>query len=227
MRVVRQSAPRRAIGYALLRALEGRLDPDALARVREALWRRRLYLYVTPGRVLVRQAVAPFPLAVRRLCADVALHRIDARGGGGFYPDTNDIQLAAGVETYERLGQARLSARHELFHFVCRNHPWYRADEDAGFPRLVRALEETRPIAREHARYAGWVTESLLVQGDHANVVEYFADIPTNFPDPAELPAPLAAHFAPLLVGSEPPRDDAPPARELDLAAFQRLIDPR
>ncbi len=225
MRVVRQPAPRRALGYALLRVLEATLDPGALARVRDALWRRRLYLYVTPGPVLVRQALAGFPPAVRRLCADVAVHRIDARGGGGFYPDTNDIQLAAGVETYERLGQARLSARHELFHFVCRNDPWYREDEERGFSRLIGALEQARPYLARYPRYASWVRDSFLRQGDHANVVEYFADIPTNFPDSRELPPPLADHFAPLLTGGAPDARDGT-RHHLELAEFQRLIAP-
>ena len=58
-------------------------------------------------------------------------------------------------------------------------------------------------------------------------MVEYFADIPTNFPDLAELPAPIAEHFAPLISGGPL----APPARRgranvADLDAFQRLIAP-
>ncbi len=225
MRLVTQSARRRAVGYAVLRTLEATLDAAQLARVREALWRRRAYLYVTPGPALVRQALAGFPPAVRALCAATVVHRHDERGGGGFYPDTNDVRLAAGVETYERLAQARLSARHELFHYVCWNHPWYREDEDRGFPRLIRALEEAKPIARRHERYARWVSEAFLRQGEHANIVEFFADIPTNFPDPHDLPAPLAAHFAPLLTGAAPPDRVSARAR-LGLADFQRLVAP-
>ncbi len=226
MLAVRQPLPRRALGYAILRLCEATLDPASLARLRERLWRRRAYVYVTPGRALARQAVAMFPLPVRELCASVDILRFDARGGGGFYPDTNAIQLAAGVETYERLAQARLSARHELFHYVCWNHRWYRQDEEQGFPRLIRAVAESRALASQHARYAAWVRDSFLPQGDHANIVEYFADIPTNFPDPRELPAPLAAHFAPLLVGDVPREPASAGPAHLDRAAFQRLIRP-
>ncbi len=218
---------RNAAGYLALRALEASLDNRGLASARRALWSRRVFLYVTPGPLLVRQALAAFPAALRRRCAGVAFHRHADRGGGGFYPDANEIWLAAGVETYEALRQARLSARHELFHFVCWNHPHYRADEEAGFPRLVRALEEAKPLATGYPRYASWVRDAFLRQGAHANIVEYFADIPTNFPDPTELPTPLATHFAPLLVGGEP--DDRSPSRgahHLELAAFQRLVHP-
>ena len=224
MRVVEQSAPRRALGYAAARLLEATLDAATLGRVREILWRGRVYLYVTPGPTLARQALAGFPRAVRELCAGVALRRIDERRGGGFYPDTNEIQLAAGVETYERVGQARLSARHELFHFVCWNHPWYRVDEERGFPRLIRAIEDSRGDVARFARYASWVRDSFLRQGDHANIVEFFADIPTNFPDPRELPPPLAAHLAPLLTGAAPDASRDGSRAHLALADFQRLI---
>jgi hypothetical protein len=217
---------RNAVGYLTLRALEATLSARALARLRARLWSRRVYLYVTPPPLLVRQALAPFPADVKRLCRGVAFHRFDARGGGGFYNESNEIWLAAGVETYEALRQARLSARHELFHFVCWNHPHYRADEDRGFPLLIGALEEAKAIAPRFPRYASWVRDAFLHQGDHANVVEYFADIPTNFPDPRELPPSLAAHFAPLLTGAEPTRARPSSRGGLELAEFQRLIAP-
>ena len=81
---------------------------------------------------------------------------------------------------------------------------------------------------KDYPRYRGWVTASFLRQGDHANVVEYFADIPTNFRDTAELPPKIAAHFAPLIDGSpfseEFDRDLADEPYEL--IAFQRSLAP-
>jgi hypothetical protein len=111
---------------------------------------------------------------------------------------------------------------------VCWNHPRYRADEDRGFARLRRAVAESRDVLDRYARYRGWVTGSFLRQGDHANVVEYFADIPTNFRDTRQLPPLIAAHFAPLIDGSPFPREfdhelaDDP----YELAAFQRALAP-
>jgi hypothetical protein len=74
------------------------------------------------------------------------------------------------------------------------------------------------------------VTGSFLRQGDHANPVEYFADIPTNFRDTAELPPPIRVHFAPLIDGTAVPYDMAAkplwpidPA-SLELATFQRWL---
>jgi hypothetical protein len=178
---------------------------------------------VTPGEELRRRALAPFPLAVRDLCAGARVHRFDARGGGGYYTETNDIWLAAGVETYEGRAQVALSTRHELFHYVCWNHPAYRGDEERGFPALIAALEASRTDG--HARYGRWVRESFLPQRGHANVVEYFADIPTNFPDPTELPPPLAAHFAPLLVeGAAAPDLSVHARRDVSLEEFRALL---
>src|SRR5439155_433100 len=128
-----------------------------------------------------------FPEEIRALGRRCPFYRYDARSGGGYWPDRDEIWLAAGVETYEGLRQVRLSACHELFHFVCWNHPRYRADEDRGFARLRRVIAESKRMARDHSRYHKWVTGSFLRQGDHANIVEYFADIPTNFRDPAEV----------------------------------------
>ena len=207
-------------------ALE-RLPPLLQRRARERLWARHVFVYVTPPKRLVAQALEGYPAEVRKLARTVAFYRNDDRGGGGYWPDRNEIWLAAGVETYERYLQARASARHELFHHLARAHPFYRQDEDEGWPRLVAALEDAKALARDHRRYADWVQHSFLPQGDHANVVEYFADIPTNFPDVRELPLPLAAHFAPLISGAPVPasaRSRRTDAREL--AAFQRLIRP-
>jgi hypothetical protein len=126
------------------------------------------------------------------------------------------------------LRQVRLSACHELFHFVCWNHARYRTDEDRGFARLRKAVADSRPVVKDYPRYRGWVTASFLRQGDHANVVEYFADIPTNFRDTAELPPPIAAHFAPLIDGSPFPENfdrdlaDVP----YELITFQRSLAP-
>ena len=165
---------------------------------------------------------------MRALCARCPFHRYDARGGGGFWPDGNEIWLAAGVETYEGLRQVRLSACHELFHFVCWNHPRYRADEGRGFARLRSVVAESRALVDAFPRYRDWVTGSFLRQGDHANVVEYFADIPTNFRDAHQLPPPIAAHFAPLIDGSPFPSefDTALADGGNDLAAFQRSLAP-
>ena len=177
---------------------------EASARAGEyqaALWRAQLYLVVTPGPDLVRAALEGFPQAVRDLCASAPFYRFAARGGGGFYPDRNEIWLAAGVETYESRAQVVLSARHELFRYVCWNHPRYREDEDRGFPELRRAIAEGHADIGRRERYRQWLLGSFVPQGDHANIVEYFADIPTNFRDPSELPRSVAEYFAPLIVG--------------------------
>ncbi len=165
------------------------------------------YLNVTPGDVLAQRALRGFPPEVRELAGRCRIVRTDARGGGGFFPDRNEIELAAGVEMYEGLRQVELSACHELFHYVCWNHPLYRLDEDRDFAYLRRAVRDSGAIAREYGRYFEWVTTSFLNQGDHANPVEYFADIPTNFRDVSELPPPIRAHFAPLIEGSPPTVD--------------------
>jgi hypothetical protein len=57
-------------------------------------------------------------------------------------------------------------------------------------------------------------------------VVEYFADIPTNFRTTSELPPPIAAHFAPLIDGSPYPEefDDELSDRPYELASFQRAL---
>lgn len=216
------------MGHVVLAFAERVLGSRDLAGLREQLWRSHTYLYVTPGSVLVRRALEGFPAEVRALGERCPFHRFDARGGGGYWPDRNEIWLAAGVETYEGLRQVRLSACHELFHFVCWNHARYRADEDRGFARLRRVLAQSRDSVNAYPRYRDWVTGSFLRQGDHANVVEYFADIPTNFRDVRELPPPIAAHFAPLISGgpfsSEFDRDLT--AEPYDLAAFQRSLAP-
>jgi hypothetical protein len=214
------------MGHVVLAFAERTLRRAELEALRERLWRTRTYLYVTPGAVLVERALEGFPAAVRALGARCPFYRFDARGGGGYWPERNEIWLAAGVETYEGLRQVRLSACHELFHFICWNHPRYRADEDRGFARLRRAVELSRPLARSYPRYYEWVTRSFLRQGDHANVVEYFADIPTNFRTTSELPPPIAAHFAPLIDGSPYPEefDDELSDRPYELASFQRAL---
>ena len=214
------------MGHVVLAFAERVLAPRELAGLRDQLWRSHTYLYVTPGPLLISHALEGFPDEIRQLGGRCPFYRYDARGGGGYWPDRNEIWLAAGVETYEGLRQVRLSACHELFHFICWNHPRYRADEDRGFARLRQAVAESRAVARAYPRYHEWVTRSFLRQGDHANVVEYFADIPTNFRDTAELPPPVAEHFAPLIQG-------APFAEEFDrglavdpyeLASFQRSL---
>ncbi len=216
------------MGHVVLAFAERTLAPAELAGLRERLSRSQTYLYVTPGSTLIERALEGFPEAVRALGRRCPFYRYDARGGGGYWPDRNEIWLAAGVETYEGLRQVRLSACHELFHFVCWNHPRYRADEDRGFSRLRRVVAESRPLLDGYPRYRDWVTGSLLKQGDHANVVEYFADIPTNFRDTAELPPPIAAHFGPLISGSVFPEEFD---RELaddgyEIVAFQRSLAP-
>jgi hypothetical protein len=206
------------------------LRVNALQRALLGLAGRPPYENVTPGDVLVQRALRGFPPEVRELAGRCRIVRTNARGGGGFYPDRNEIELAAGVETYEGLAQVELSACHELFHYVCWNHPLYRLDEDRDFAYLRRAVRDSRPHLNDHPRYFGWVTGSFLRQGDHANPVEFFADIPTNFRDVAELPPPIRAHFAPLIDGSpfivdltkDPdwPTDDT----YFALATFQRWL---
>jgi hypothetical protein len=214
------------MGHVVLAFAERVLGARDLAGLREQLWRSHTYLYVTPGPLLVERALEGFPPEVRSLGERCPLHRYDARGGGGYWPDRNEIWLAAGVETYEGLRQVRLSACHELFHFVCWNHPRYRADEDRGFARLRRVVAQSRAVADRYPRYRDWVAGSFLRQGDHANVVEYFADIPTNFRDERELPPPIAGHFAPLISGGpfSPEFDRDLAAEPYELTAFQRSL---
>jgi hypothetical protein len=206
------------------------LPPSRLALMRENWWRKRTYVYVTPGEELVERALQGFPDEVRALGRRCRVIRTEARGGGGFYPDRNEVELAAGVETYEGLRQVELSCCHELFHYICWNHPRYRADEDQGFPYLRRAVFESQTLLDGFPRYTAWVRGSFLRQGDHANPVEYFADIPTNFRDTAELPPPIRAHFAPLIDGSPMAYDLARrpdwkiDRRTLELAVFQRWL---
>ena len=189
-----------------------------------------MYLYVTPGELLVERALHGFPEEIRELGRGCRIIRTSARSGGGFYADRNEIELAAGVETYEGLRQVELSACHELFHYVCWNDPRYRHDEDQGFPYLRRAVRDSQTLLDGFPRYRSWVIGSFLRQGDHANPVEYFADIPTNFRDVAELPPPIRAHFAPLIDGSPMPYDLSHPPEwpidpaTLDLATFQRWL---
>ena len=188
-------------------SLAEKLGPDGLARLRRLWWQRQIYAYVTPGEVLVERALAGFPDDVKALGRRCKIIRTDARGGGGFYPDRNEVELAAGVETYEGLRQVELSACHELFHYICWNDQRYREDEDQNFPYLRRAVFESRTLLDGYPRYRSWVTGSFLQQGDHANPVEYFADIPTNFRQTEELPPPIRAHFAPLIDGAPVPYD--------------------
>jgi hypothetical protein len=227
-RELKRSAVPNAMGHVVLAFAERTLRPLDLGGLREQLWRTQSYLYVTPGPLLIERALEGFPAEVRALAARCPFFRHDARGGGGYWPDRNEIWLAAGVETYEGLRQVRLSACHELFHFICWNHSRYRADEDRGFARLRKAVADSRAVVKDYPRYRGWVTASFLRQGDHANVVEYFADIPTNFRDTSELPPLIAAHFAPLIDGSPFPDefDDEFAGDEYDLARFQRSLAP-
>jgi hypothetical protein len=223
---LKRTAVPNAMGHVVLAFAERTLEPHELGALREQLWRTQTYLYVTPGPLLIERALEGFPADVRALGARCPFFRYDARGGGGYWPDRNEIWLAAGVETYEGLRQVRLSACHELFHFICWNHPRYRADEDCGFARLRIVVAESRSVAKDYERYHDWVTRSFLRQGDHANVVEFFADIPTTFRDTSELPPPIAAHFAPLIDGSPFPEDfDRKLADDpYDLPAFQRSL---
>ncbi|HEX4743624.1 MAG TPA: hypothetical protein VFW12_03015 [Candidatus Limnocylindria bacterium] len=210
-----------------------RLAPAERERIRAGWWRERRYLVVTPGDELTLAALAPFPARVREQGRRARFRRYDDRGGGGFWPDENEIWLAAGVETYESLAQVVMSARHELFHFVNWNDPLYRDDLDRGYPGFRAALAAARASRASgaghgsHERYWSWIADSFVPQGDHANPVELWADIPTNFPDPAELPPPVAAYFAPLLVERGVP-PALPPGRGADdgLPAFHELIAP-
>jgi hypothetical protein len=211
-------------------ALAEKLPGEQLRQMRERWWARRMFVYVTPGDVLVQRALRGFPEDVRALAGKCRVIRTEARGGGGFYPDRNEVELAAGVETYEGLRQVELSCCHELFHYVCWNDPRYRLDEDQNFPYMRRAVYGSRKLLDGFPRYKAWVTGSFLKQGDHANPVEYFADIPTNFRDTAELPPPIRAHFAPLIDGAPIPYDMSKrpewhiDRKTLELAVFQRWL---
>jgi hypothetical protein len=213
-----------ALGKRALEAAERGLSPRGMARLRRVLWSFRLYLYVTPGPLLVDQALAIFPEGVRALGARCPFYRYSARGGGGYWPDRNEVYLAAGVETYEGLRQVVLSSRHEMFHFIAHNDPRYRPDDDAGWPALWGALEASRAYVGSFPRYREWIRGSFIPQGGHANPTELFADIPTNFPDPSEIPPPLRSYFAPLLDGGSGGPDSVAGAAPGDLAAFHALI---
>lgn len=223
-RELRAGRFRNLVGSVALRVVESR-PPGERRAIRARLWAARRYLVVTGGGELKDAALRSYPRDVRALCASASLRRFDDRAGGGFWPDRNEIWLAAGVETYESRAQATAAARHELFHYVCWNHPIYRRDLDRGFPAMLHALEEAAPAVTAYTRYAAWV-RSFLRQGDHANPVEYFADIPTNFPDTAVLPPPLAAYFGALVDGADPPQTDRAPRAALPLAAFHALLVP-
>ncbi len=245
-----------ALGKRALEAAERQLSAEGLARLREILWTYHLYLYVTPGPLLVQQALAIFPDPVRSLGARCPFHRYDARSGGGYWPDHSsdgpdrttsgsaarsestraeplagpkatamgEVWLAAGVETYEGLRQVVLSSRHEMFHFVAHNDPRYRIDDDASWPALWGALEASRPYVDAFPRYRDWIRRSFIPQGGHANPAELFADIPTIFPDPGEIPPPLRAYFAPLLDGGDGGPDAVTRSSPSDLASFHTLI---
>ena len=223
-RPLARAAALNALGKRALEAAEANLSSEGLHRLRRILWRSRTYLYVTPGPLLVQQALAIFPEPVRALGARCPFHRYDARSGGGYWSDRNEVWLAAGVETYEGLRQVVLSSRHEMFHFVAHNDPRYRPDDDAGWPALWGALEESRAEIGSYTRYREWIVRSFIPQGGHANPTELFADIPTNFPDPSEIPQALRAYFAPLLVGGTGGPDAVSRAAPGDLAAFHALI---
>lgn len=225
-RELRRSKLENARGRLELERVE-RLPPEERARVRDEWWRERRYLVVTPGEELTLAALAPFPDEVRELGRRAPFHRYDDRGGGGFWPDPNEIWLAAGVETHESLAQVVLSARHELFHYVNWNHPLYRRDLDRGYPGFRAALAEARPLLAAYPRYSEWISRSFVPQGEHANPVELWADIPTNFPDPTGLPPPLARYFAPILgADGAPPKLPSGRGEDDRLAAFHELIAP-
>lgn len=213
-----------AVGKRFLLWAERSLSPAGLHTLRELLWGFHIYVFVTPGPLLIEQALRIFPEPVRALGARCPFYRYDARAGGGYWPDRNEVWLAAGVETYEGTAQVVMSARHELFHFIAHDHPLYRPDDDAGWPALWGALEASRAQVDGSPRYRDWVRRSFLPQGDHANPAELFADIPTNFPDLREIPAPLRVYFAPLLgAGDGGPAAVASRAPG-DLAAFHAMI---
>ncbi len=223
-RPLERPAALNALGLRALESAERSLSPQGLKRLREALWSFRIYLYVTPGPLLVQQALAIFPEPVRALGARCRFYRYAARGGGGYWSDRNEVYLAAGVETYEGLRQVVLSSRHEMFHFIAHEHPLYRPDEDAGWPALWGALEEGRAFVADFPRYRDWIRRSFIPQGGHANPTELFADIPTNFPDPSEIPPPLRAYFAPLLSDADGGPLAVTARTAGDLAAFHALI---
>src|SRR5688500_19917607 len=102
----------------MLSAVE-RLSRGRLGDLRRSLWRRRAYLYVTPGDVLVERALRGFPEEVRALGRRCRIIRTNARGGGGFYPDRNEIVLAAGDESFEELWKIEFSDGHDILYFVC------------------------------------------------------------------------------------------------------------
>lgn len=223
-RPLRRPALVNTAGERVLRYAERTLTPPAMRRLREILWGFRLYLYVTPGPLLIERALAVFPEPVRTLGARCPFYRYDARSGGGYWPDRDEVWLAAGVETYEGTGQVVLSARHEMFHFIAHHHPLYRPDDDAGWPALWGALDASRAELDSFPRYRDWIRRSFIPQGGHANPTELFADIPTNFPDPAEIPGALRAYFAPLLAGGDGGPAAVAQRAPGDLSAFHALI---
>ena len=57
------------MGHVVLAFAERSLRPLELGGLREQLWRRQTYLYVTPGPLLIERALEGFPPAVRALGA--------------------------------------------------------------------------------------------------------------------------------------------------------------
>src|SRR2546430_3116273 len=112
-----------AMGHAVLAFAERSLRPGELGGLREQLWRTQTYLYVTPGPLLIDRALEGFPREIRALGERCPFFRYDARGGGGYWPDPNEMWLAAGVETEDGLRPVRRFARVALFALFCWHEP--------------------------------------------------------------------------------------------------------
>ena len=75
------------LGYRRrLLALAEKLAPARLGALRRAWWQRRMYVYVTPGPLLVERALADFPDEIKELGRQCRIIRTKARGGGGSWP---------------------------------------------------------------------------------------------------------------------------------------------
>ena len=215
----------------MLSAVE-RLSGGRLDDLRRSLWRRRAYRLRDTRETF--WSSAPCAASRRRFGRSAAAAGSSgrtARAGGGFYPDRNEIELAAGVETYEGLRSGRaLRVPRALPLRLLEPSRCIAATRTATSRTCAARSATAERSCRPSRATADWVTGSFLRQGDHANPVEYFADIPTNFRDTAELPPLIRAHFAPLIDGSTPTFDftrepDWPMDDEFfSLATFQRWL---
>lgn len=179
-----------------------KLSPEEQHQQKQKWQQERTVLVVVTGDKVIAKSMESYPVWVQRLCAEAKFYRYNGvvEGiGGGYFPGRDEIWLNAGVETWESRNQIYASGRHELFHYVNWHDDLYHWDMDMGWPYLIGAIAESK---RDLPRYPDYVAflRRFLAQGDHANPVEFFADVPTNiFNEIHLLPLPLNRYFGSLI----------------------------